>query len=284
MKKANLILIIIIIYLDYYLVSLTFAQDKIPVASPMIEDLVSRSGIMAVQSVFRVLCPSKNRSGTGFLHKSGKIITTAHVVAKCDTSELVILNFKGNRTKIVDIKIDKDRDLALLTPKAVINAEAFEISKSEGFLIGIQISTWGYPSGYKGLAPLLSSGYLSGIDFVVINKERKILKWVVNAAFNLGNSGGPLIDIKSNTVFGVVSSKLAPIPQYIESALQALKKQESGLRFEGTKSDGTKISLSQSQVLEQIIQYLRSQTQLVIGYAVTLEDLKKFLMSNGINP
>ena len=59
------------------------AQNRIPTAAPMTTDLAGRSGAVAVQSLFRVLCPTKSKGGTGFLHKSGKVITAAHVVDGC---------------------------------------------------------------------------------------------------------------------------------------------------------------------------------------------------------
>jgi hypothetical protein len=37
-------------------------------------------------------------------------------------------------------------------------------------------------------------------------------------------------------------------------------------------------------IREEVLQYLRGQTQLVIGYAVMIGDNKKFLRSNEIEP
>jgi 2-succinyl-5-enolpyruvyl-6-hydroxy-3-cyclohexene-1-carboxylate synthase len=81
-----------------------------------------------------------------------------------------------------------------------------------------------------------------------------------------------------------ITSKLAPLPQYIESALRASKDQRSGFVFAKTYPDGKKEEISEAQVIEEVLQYLRSQTQLVIGYGVMIGDLKKFLRSNNIDP
>ncbi|MCX5834740.1 MAG: trypsin-like peptidase domain-containing protein [Deltaproteobacteria bacterium] len=147
-----------------------------------------------------------------------------------------------------------------------------------------QVSTWGYPAGYNGLAPLLSSGYLSGTDNIPGPSGKPVTRLVVNAAFNSGNSGGPLVEIDGNRVIGVVASKLAPLPPYIEKALKALKEAKYGLMFTKTKEDGTKEGVSEAQVTEEILQYLRSQTQLVIGHAVLVKDLRSFLKANGLDP
>ena len=61
-----------------------------------------------------------------------------------------------------------------------------------------------------------------------------IRQWVVNAAFNRGNSGGPVVLIETGEVIGVVSSKLAPISPTAKSALDALEQQKSGFTYEGT--------------------------------------------------
>ena len=54
--------------------------------------------------------------------------------------------------------------------------------------------------------------------------------------------------------------------------------------FTKTKPDGSKEQISEAQVTEEILQYLRSQTQLVIGHAVVAKDLRSFLKTNGIDP
>jgi hypothetical protein len=143
--------------------------------------------------------------------------------------------------------------------------------------VGAQVSTWGFPYGYHGVHPMLSVGYLSGRDVITMPSGKTIECFVVNAAFNSGNSGGPLIDIESGAVIGIVASKLAPLPPYIESALKALKNDKTISAFKVTKSDGTTENISNSQLLEQVLQYLRSQVQLVIGHAVLAGDMNTFL-------
>ena len=282
--KYSQVVFLIIIFFILSPIAKTSAQDQLPVAAPMTTDLAGRSGDLAVKSVLRILCPSKNKSGTGFLHKSGKIITAGHVVEGCTAGKILVASVKGKLIHVSDIKIDHDLDLALLTLAEKLQVSALPICQNDKVSIGAQVSTWGFPSGYNGRASLLSSGYISGIDYIKTKNKKIVRKLVVNAAFNSGNSGGPLIEIENGTVIGVVSSKLAPMPKYIEGALKALKEAKYGLMFEKTLSDGSKESVSQAQVVEEVLQYLRSQTQLVIGYAVLVNDLKTFLKSHGIDP
>jgi S1-C subfamily serine protease len=285
MKIWKLILSIILFLFFFSYSSLGYAENiQLPTAAPMTTDLAGGSANVALPSVLRVLCPSKQRSGTGFLHKSGKVITVFHVVADCQTQDIILINAQAQAMKVTKVLVDDDVDLALLTPAQEINAPTLSISEDDRFTIGSQVSTWGYPTGYSGLAPLLSSGYLSGIDNIPGPSGKKVTRLVVNAAFNSGNSGGPLVEIENKRVIGVVASKLAPLPDYIEKALNALKNAEYGLMFTKTKPDGSKEKISEAQVTEEILQYLRSQTQLVIGHAVLARDLRNFLKANGIDP
>lgn len=254
----------------------------IPVATPIDSDSAGKGGLVAVQSVVRVLCPKEDSAGTGFLHKSGRIITAEHVVRGC--SEILVLPVTGAAIKASVLANDGDVDLALLALDPPLALPALPITNRTDFTIGTQVSTWGFPGGYGGLAPLLSVGYLSGLDATKVPAGRIIRQWVVNAAFNRGNSGGPLLHIETGEVIGVVSSKIAPISPTTKSALDALANQKSGFIYHATRPDGSEVTLSEGQVVGLVLNELRNQVQLVIGKAVVVEDVRKFLQDHGVNP
>ena len=253
------------------------SSDEIQVSAPLATDSAGRMSAIATQSVFKLIIAKKNRTGTGFLHDSGNVLTAAHVIEGANPEDVVILMQNGKKIAVEKIVADSDVDIALLTPKQNIKAKALPLATAKQFSAGIQVSTWGFPTGYNGMQPMLSVGYLSGKDAIRSLSGKIVGRFVVNAAFNAGNSGGPLIDIESGSVIGIVATKLAPIPSNIESALRALKNDESISAFSITKPDGTTERISNSQVLEKVLQYLRSQTQLVIGHAVLIGDIKTFL-------
>jgi S1-C subfamily serine protease len=175
-------------------------------------------------------------------------------------------------------------DLALVQPASSLQGTAFKIAPSASPKLGAFVITWGYPGGYGGANPLLSAGYFSGFQDFETPTGAVVRRWVVNAAFNGGNSGGPLISVEDAAVIGVVSSKLAPIPPHIGGILQALQHQQSGLTYEAMTPDGRKITFTEGQLIAEVLLFLRSQVQLVIGYAVTTSDLHAFLKTNGIEP
>ena len=265
-------------------VQMSFAQDlnTVPTAAQIDTDSAGRLGDIATHAVIRLLCLERGEVGTGFLHKSGNLITADHVVRGCGKPQMVLPN--GALSDVSVIATDQDFDLALVKPSAPIQAKPLEIASSNDFKIGTQISTWGFPGGYNGLSPMLSVGYLAGIDAYKTTSGKIIRKWVVNAAFNGGNSGGPLIHIETGAVFGVVSSKLAPISQETAQILALLEKQQSGFTYTGTTADGKQVTYTEGQLIGKVLNELRRQVQLVIGQAVLREDLIAFLKANKIDP
>jgi S1-C subfamily serine protease len=258
-------------------------NDSVPVAAPVNTDSAGKARVAAHKSVVHVMCPKEDWAGTGFVHKSGKIITAQHVIHPC--SEIFIVPSEGPPILSSVIASDEDLDLALLVPGSPMDEIGLPISTRTDLVVGTQVSTWGFPAGYPGREPLLSVGYLAGATPVkTASNGSKIQQWVVNAAFNGGNSGGPLLDIETGEVIGVVASKLAPISPSAASALEALKGQQSGFMYTATRPDGSKFNISEGQVVELVLRDLRNQIQLVIGMAVRADDLTKFLRSHQLEP
>jgi S1-C subfamily serine protease len=260
----------------------TDGLTDVPVAAPIDSDSAGHGGEIATHAVVRVICVEQNSMGTGFLHKSGKIITADHVVRGCP--HLLSILPDGSRSELALLASDQDHDLAIVQPNTAISATPLPISVKHDLKIGTQVSTWGYPGGYFGLSPMLSVGYLAGVDAARMAPGKIVRQWVVNAAFNGGNSGGPLLHIETGAVIGVVSSKIAPISQDTAQILQLLESEHSGLTYTGTKADGTKVTFTEGQLIGMVLKELRLQVQLVIGKAVLLEDLTAFLRSQNIEP
>lgn len=256
--------------------------NAVPVTAPIDTESAGRAGDVATHSVIRLVCVDQNTVGTGFLHKSGNVLTADHVVRGC--SNVLMILPDGTRGTVSIIATDQDHDLALVKPSVPINATPLSLASETDFKVGTHVSTWGFPAGYSGLMPMLSVGYLAGIDAYQIRPGISVRKWVVKAAFNGGNSGGPLIQIETGEVFGVVSSKLAPISRTAASILQALENNPSGFQYPTTAPDGSRKNFSEGQLIGMVLNELRLQVQLVIGQAVLLEDLKAFLKANKIDP
>lgn len=257
------------------------ASTNVPISAPIDTDSAAKGGDVAISSVFRIICRAKNSMGTGFLHKSGNIITAAHVVKSCPEPEVMLSTGAIASSRVV--ASDDDLDIAVIVPTFPIDASALTISSKSDFKVGHQVSTWGFPGGYNGLLPMLSVGYLSGMQAVKIDKKI-VTQWVINAAFNRRNSGGPLILIETGEVIGIVSSKIAPISDEAVIAINALQNTTSGFIYTETRPDGTITKITEGQVVAMVLEELRKQVQLVIGNAVKLEDMRAFLISQKIDP
>jgi S1-C subfamily serine protease len=139
-------------------------QGSVFVSAPIDQDSPAKGGNSAQMSVFRIVCMAQNSAGTGFLHKSKKIITAAHVVTGCANPIIITSDNKMVNGKVDNI--DPTVDLALIESEVDINAPPlalYSLSESD-IKIGRQVSTWGFPGGYSGLSPMLSVGYLSGVQ------------------------------------------------------------------------------------------------------------------------
>jgi S1-C subfamily serine protease len=123
------------------------AEDtqSIPVSAPIDTDSAGRGGDVAVSAVVRLLCLEHGTQGTGFLHKSGNVITADHVARDC--SKLVMVLPDGARGALTILAMDQDHDLALLKPDVAVAAKALPIAQPSDFKVGTQVSTWGFPPG-----------------------------------------------------------------------------------------------------------------------------------------
>ena len=70
----------------------------------------------------------------------------------------------------------------------------------------------------------------------------------------------------------------------LAQVLKILGEQKYGMQYGLTKPDGSSISVSEAQLVAEVLNYLRTQVQLVIGYSVTTKDLNDFLNANGVVP
>jgi S1-C subfamily serine protease len=265
-----------------FLPAFSLAQN-VPTSAPLATDSAGRVGMIAVSSVFRVICPEQNSYGTGFLHKSGLVITAAHVIDNCSK---IVIALPDNKTitAVSVVKMDERLDLAIIEPATPLAGTPLTISSSQTLGAGQQIAIWGFPAGYIGVLPMVSVGYFSGADAVKIKTGELVGQMVVNAAINHGDSGAPVVLIETGEVIGVADNKIVPLSDTALSALTALTQQQAGFVYTSKLPDGTTKTFSEGQVVAMVLEELRQQVQLVVGHAVWGGDLRAFLQANNIAP
>ena len=257
------------------------SEVSIPISTRWLLDAVGDIGRSAINSVYMIVCPETGQKGTGFLLRSGHVMTNWHVVEGSTISSVRAISSGGVEVNFNDLIVDQNRDLAALLPNETIDG-GLNISDEKDVSVGTQVSTWGYPLGYNGPAPLLTIGYLSG--FNEVRPSGSIVKHlVVNGAFNPGNSGGPLFVAGQDEVIGVVVSKHSPIPPAIASALQALANARSGLQYTGRDAQGNEVTFSEAQIVAGLLRYFRRLIQVVIGEAIAGSEVIAFLTESNIS-
>lgn len=254
---------------------------SLPISTRWLLDAVGNIGRSAINSVYMITCPQTRQKGTGFLLASGHVITNWHVVAESPIDSIRAVSSRGVQISFTDLIADQNRDLAALIPNETIKGGLNIVDEGE-VSVDTQVSTWGYPLGYNGPAPLLTIGFLSGFNEVRPSTST-VKHLVVNGAFNPGNSGGPLFVAGRDEVIGVVVSKHAPIPRIIASALQALTNTRSGLQYTGRDAQGNEVSYSEAQVVAELLRYFRGLLQVVIGEAIAGSEVITFLTDNSIS-
>jgi len=141
-------------------------------------------------------------SGTGFfVDDEGHIITNYHVIAPCNNKQKIIYNNKEFSAKL--IAKDKQLDLALLKI-SVKNKHFIKITNKPIKKLQSIIAA-GYPGG-KALSDDLK--FTSGIISSLKGLEDNSTQIQIDAALNLGNSGGPIVDSKTGELAAVAVSIL----------------------------------------------------------------------------
>lgn len=254
----------------------------IPISTQWTLDAAGETGRSAVNSVFMIVCAATGSKGSGFLLENGLIVTNEHVVRDCNAHQIVAHAASGQEERISQIWLDPSRDLAILRPANPLHG-GLALGDSSSLQVGESVTTWGYPLGYNGPAPLLSVGYLAGFN---VHKVGSLTKkhLVVNGAFNSGNSGGALFRSSDNKVIGIVVSKHAPISHYHQTAIEALAKNSSGVIYTASNERGETKQFCESQIVAELLIHMRSLTQVMIGEAIAAEELGTMLGEIDLTP
>jgi hypothetical protein len=257
-------------------------KNNLPISTQSTLNASAMLPTQAILSVVMVVCNITGQKGTGWLVSGRHIITNEHVVRGGAPMNIAIQFSDGIVLQIKNLIYDAFTDLAVLELMTDVSYTPLKIQLNP-LDIADKVYSWGHPLGYSGPPPILTVGYLAGFNqhFIqgMVNPQ---LRLVLNAALNPGNSGGPVFKWGELTVRGVAVTKHAPITPYLESAIAALKNNGSGVLFTATNQQGGITNFVESQVVADILQYFRNMTQVVIGEAITSNDLVVFLNLNRI--
>jgi putative serine protease PepD len=140
--------------------------------------------------------------GTGFqIDAKGNILTAEHVV---DNADSIHVRFQdGSTAKATLVGSDKSTDTAVIhvdVPASKLHPLA--LGDSSAVQPGQNVVAIGSPFG---LPETLTAGIVSATNRTITAPNRFSITGAIqtDAAINHGNSGGPLIDVATNTVIGI---------------------------------------------------------------------------------
>ena len=158
---------------------------------------------MVTPSVVRVLTSSIAGSGV-VIERAGTVLTSAHIV---QGNEVVFVLVEGKEPLIGTVtRVDKARDLALVKLPPGIYHSAYLGTEDDVFL-GTPVYAIGYPLNMAG-PPTITEGIVSRY-YDEPDLGRQVIQ--TDAAINIGNSGGPILD-EMGRIIGITTSILGDYP------------------------------------------------------------------------
>jgi S1-C subfamily serine protease len=155
---------------------------------------------------------SKFGIGSGVvINSAADVLTALHIIEGATEVQLGFAD--GTRTSATVANVDRERDIAVLTPAALPNLIVpATIGSPSTMRVGDEVFAVGNPLGLVGS---LSAGVVSGLDRESTPPGREDpLRGLIqfDAAVNPGNSGGPLLDRRGQVV-GIVTGLINPTEQ-----------------------------------------------------------------------
>ncbi|MDE5412088.1 S1C family serine protease [Alkalihalobacterium chitinilyticum] len=141
--------------------------------------------------------------GSGFIYNNqGDIITNAHVVAGTDEVKVKLADTREYDGTVIGMSTDTD--IALIRVPDIKDIEPLPLAKDYPPELGDEVLAIGSPLGYQNT---VTTGIISGVDrSFEIDHYQYENAYQFSAPIAPGNSGGPLILIKSGKVIGINSA------------------------------------------------------------------------------
>lgn len=161
--------------------------------------------IFETQKLVVMLETDTGSQGSGFLYNlNGDLITNAHVVS----------GVRHVRVKTADarelvgevIGISTETDVAVVRVKELADMEPLSLFRYGRGEVGDEVLAVGSPLGFQNT---VTTGIISGVgrSFQIEPYSYKDL-YQISASIAPGNSGGPLVDLKTGSVLGINSAGL----------------------------------------------------------------------------
>ena len=263
-------LISIVVILSTVLVGCDASDD------PDIPALIQKSKLSVVRVVVLKIGPDKKPTplivGTGFVVDTGLVATAAHVVKDLPEGTIFFLvpanqeqfDIKQNSAKV--LACEPKHDIAIIECPTLKSLPSLMLYPKSEVKIGEDALILGFP---------LSDSTLTATRAMVAAKsKRQILDddpnltdmFKLDTSINMGNSGGPVIHVRSGKVIGIVSSKIGSISKNLQIFRE--KKPKGRITIAGDDPIG---------LIKNTLTDMERNLQLGLGYGVSVDYLKTLL-------
>jgi serine protease Do len=131
----------------------------------------------------------------------GYALTNAHVVSSAQ--EIAVVLPDGRQAGAAVCAVDREGDLALIRIEAR-GLPVAELGESEGLRVGQIVLAFGNPFGTasKSAQPSVTFGVISGLRRDIRVERGRYYRDLIqtDAAINIGNNGGPLVDLTGRVI------------------------------------------------------------------------------------
>lgn len=141
--------------------------------------------------------------GSGFLYNlEGDLITNAHVVEGVRHVRVKTADARDLEGEVIGISTETD--VAVVRVKELAGVEPLSMVRYERAEVGDDVMAVGSPLGFQNT---VTTGIISGVgrSFQIAPYTYKDL-YQISAPIAKGNSGGPLVDLKTGSVLGINSA------------------------------------------------------------------------------
>jgi|AntRauTorcE11897_2_1112592.scaffolds.fasta_scaffold00645_5 S1-C subfamily serine protease len=252
--------------------------------NPLVEEV--KSGVVHIVYVKN---QKKIGSGSGFI-LNGYLVTNNHVIQTPENTNFLIRFHNSDPKDLSDGLLYKHDDfLNFLATGSDVNSFdfavfdipkirkndlfSFDFGEVDKMKIGDNIAFLGYPLEHNNLVVhngMISSFYNSGPS------NTEIIQ--LDASVNASNSGGPLVDISTGNVIGIITRKATGLSMIFEELRDVLDKniaqikQAKGMIWLGGFNPVSGFIAGQNQ-LKSLTNEIERSANVGIGYAVSIKHL-----------
>jgi len=191
------------------------SEDKIvEMLENISKSVVNINTLRVFHDLFYQVIPVKG-VGSGFIFdERGYILTNYHVIEGAKKITVTLTDGRVFEGKLVGAY--RSLDIAVLKIEAG-NLVAAKLGNSDKLRVGQRVFAIGNPFGLAG-GPTVTSGVISALKRT-IRSERGVFRDLVqtDAAINLGNSGGPLVNVDGEVI--AINTAIIPFAQGIGFAI-----------------------------------------------------------------